>query len=58
MVPPRNGTEELLLSITKKRKTFIHQIHTKRQETVEIKLTKSRERISFKLSNYLGPDSD
>ena len=48
MVQPKNETEDLLLSITKNCETFFKQTHTKAEETLEFKLAKSRETISFK----------
>ena len=56
MVRPKNETEDLLFSKTCR--TLIPQTHTKPQETLEIKLTKSRETVSFKPSIILGPDSN
>ena len=47
MIRPKNSTEDLLLSITKKCKTLFEQTHRKAEETLEFKLTKSRETISF-----------
>ena len=47
MITPKNKTEDLLLSITKKCKTLIAQIHRKPQEVLEFKMTKSREIIHF-----------
>ena len=48
MIPPKNKTEDLLLSITKNCETLIQQTHTKPQETLEFKMTKPRETFHFK----------
>ena len=48
MIRPKNETEELLISITKKFETQIEQTHTKPQETLEFKLNKSKETFHFK----------
>ena len=58
MVRPKNEIEDLLLSITKICETLIHQTHTKRQETLEFKLTKPKKTFSLKPSVYLDLDSD
>ena len=47
MIRPKNETEDLLLSITKKCETLIQQIHTKPQETLEFKMIKRRETFHF-----------
>ena len=47
MIRPKNETEDLLLSITKNCETIIEQTHTKRQETLEYKMTKPRETFHF-----------
>ena len=47
MVKPKNETEDLLLSITKNCETLIEQTKTKPQETLEFKMTKSRETFHF-----------
>ena len=44
---PKNETEGLLLSITKNCETLIEKTHTKRQETMEIKMNKPRETFHF-----------
>ena len=44
---PKTETEDLLLSITKNCETLIDQTHKKPQETLEFKLTKSRESFQF-----------
>ena len=48
MIRPKNETEGLLLSITKKCETLIVQTHTKPQETLEFKMIKPRETFHFK----------
>ena len=58
MIRPKNKTEHLLLSVTKKRETLIKQTHTQPQETLEIKPNKTRETFSFKQSVNLGLDSN
>ena len=47
MVKPENETEDLLLSITKNCQTIIKQTHRKPEETLEFKMTKSRETFHF-----------
>ena len=47
MIPPKNQTEDILLSKTKNCETLINQTHTKPQETWEFKITKSRETFHF-----------
>ena len=54
----KNDTEDLLLSVTKNCETLIEQTHTKPQETLQFKLTKSREIFSIKPSIFLGLDSN
>ena len=49
MIQLKNKTKDLLLYITKKFETFIHQTHTKPKETFEFTLTKRRETILFNL---------
>ena len=56
MVRPKNKSHDLLISITKKCETPIKQTDQKPQETLESKLTKSRERFSFKPSINPGLD--
>ena len=48
MIRPRNGREDLLLSITKNCETLIQQTHTKPQETIEFKMIKPRETFHLK----------
>ena len=48
MIQPKNETEDLLLSITKNCETLIEQTHRKAEETLEFKMTKSREIFHFK----------
>ena len=57
MIQPWKATEELHLSITKICETLFEQTHTKTQETLELKLTKSRQTFSFNPSFNLGLDS-
>ena len=47
MIRPENETEDLLLSITNNCETLIEQTHRKAEETLEFKMTKSRERFCF-----------
>ena len=47
MIQPKNETQDLLLSITKNCETLIKQTLTKPEETLEFKLTKSRETFHF-----------
>ena len=47
MIRPKNETENLLLSITKNCETLIQQTHRKAEETLEIKMNKSREIFHF-----------
>ena len=47
MIIPKNETEDLLLSITKNCETLIEQTHRKPEETLEFKMTKSREIFHF-----------
>ena len=48
MIRPKNGTENLLLSITKNCEPLIEQTHTKPQETLEFKMLKPRGTVHFK----------
>ena len=47
MIQPRNETDDLLLSISKNCETLVTQTHRKAEETLEFKLTKSRETFHF-----------
>ena len=47
MIRPKNGTEVLLLSIAKNCETISEQTHKKTEDTLEFKLTKSRETFHF-----------
>ena len=47
MIRPKTQTEDLLLSITKNCETLIKQTHRKPEETLEFKMTKSRETFHF-----------
>ena len=51
MIPPRNETEDFLLSITEGCETLFKQTHRKAEETLEFKITKSRETFPFKITN-------
>ena len=50
MIQPKNETEDLLLSITKNCETLIEQTHRRAEETLEFKMTKSKETFHFKPS--------
>ena len=43
MITPKNDTEDLLLSKTKKCETLIEHTHRKAEGTLEFKMNKSRE---------------
>ena len=47
-IRPKNGTEDLLFSISKNCETLIEQTHRKAEETFDLKHNKSRETFSFK----------
>ena len=47
-IRPKNQTEDLILSITKKCEIYIKQTHRKPQETLEFKMIKPRETFHFK----------
>ena len=47
-IQAKNKTEDLLLSITKYCEILIKQTHRKSEETLEFKITKSRETFFFK----------
>ena len=47
MIRPKNETEDLLISITKKCETLIKQTHTRPEETLELKMTKARQTFQF-----------
>ena len=47
MIQPKNETEGLLLPITKNCETLIEQTHRKSEETLELKMKKSRETFHF-----------
>ena len=47
MIRPKNVNEDLLLSITENCETIIEQTHRKAAETLEFKITKSRETFHF-----------
>ena len=48
MIQPKNETEDLLLSITKKCIRLIDQTHRKAEETLEFKMIKSKQTFHFK----------
>ena len=56
MFGPKNETQDLLLSVTKKCETLLKKIYTKSQETLEFNLTQSRETFPFKPCLILGLD--
>ena len=56
-IQPKNKTEDVLLSITKNCETLIDQTYKKAEETLEFKLTKSRESFSFEPPIILGLNS-
>ena len=43
MIRPKNGTEDLLLTITKNCEMLIEQTHRKLEQTLEFKITTPRE---------------
>ena len=43
MIQPKNETEDIILSNTKNCETLIKQTHTRPEETLDFKMTKSRE---------------
>ena len=47
MIRPKNETEDVLLSKTRKCETFFHQIHTRPEETLEFETIKPRETFHF-----------
>ena len=48
MTKLKNGTEDLLLLITKNCQTLIDQTHRKAEETLEFKMIKPKETFHFK----------
>ena len=48
MIRPKNETEDLLLSLTKRCQTFNKQTHRKAEETLKFKFTRSKKLFSFK----------
>ena len=58
MIQPKSETEDLLLSITKICETLINQTHRKAEETLEFKLSNSKETFHFNPSINLGLDSN
>ena len=53
MIRPKNETEDFLLSLTKNCETPIKQTHRKAEETLEFKLTKSRQTFHFNPSTSI-----
>ena len=53
-VRPKNETEDFLLSLTKNCETLIKETHRKGEETLEFKLTKSRQTFHFNPSISIG----
>ena len=47
-IQPKNETEDLLMSITKKCEKLVEQTHRKPEETLEFKMNKPRETFHFK----------
>ena len=47
VIKPKNKSEVFLLSITENCETLFKQTHTRSRETLEFKLTKSRETFCF-----------
>ena len=47
MIRPKDITEDLILSVTKHCETFILQIHTRAEETLDFKMIRSRETFHF-----------
>ena len=47
MIRPKNDTEDLFFPLTKNCETLTEQTHRKQEETLEFKLTKSRETFHF-----------
>ena len=56
MIRPKNGTEDLLLSITTNCETLIEQTHRKPEETLVFKMIKPRETFHFKPSIRINGD--
>ena len=56
MIRTKNETEDLLLSITKNCETLTEQTHRKAEETLEFKMTKSKETFHFKPPVYIKGD--
>ena len=56
MIQPKNETENLLLSITKKCERLVEQTHRKPEETLEFKMLKSRETFHFNPSIHTKGD--
>ena len=56
MIRPKNETQDSLLSIFNYCETFIKKRHTKPEETLKYKFTKTREAFHFNPSINLGLD--
>ena len=56
MIQPKNETENLLLSITKKCERLVEQTHRKPEETLEFRMLKSREIFHFNPSIHTKGD--
>ena len=57
MIRPKTETEDLLLSKTKNCEKLIEQTHRKAEQTLEFKLTKSRETFHFNPPTQIKGDS-
>ena len=58
MIRPKNETEDLIISKTKKCETLKKQTHRKPEETMEFMITQPIETFHFKPSIILGLDSN
>ena len=56
MIRPKNETEDLLLSKTKKCETLIEQTHRKPEETLEFKMIRTREAFHFQQPIHIKGD--
>ena len=48
MIRPKNETQDLLISISKNCQTLIEQTHRKAEETLEFKMSRSKQTFHFK----------
>ena len=55
-IPPKYGTESLLLSLIKNCEAIFRQVHRKAEETLESRLTQPRKTLSFEPFINLGRD--